>query len=113
MTDINEFLLNKIDKFDEKLDRQSEETRDAVKEVSHELTYQSKLLADYNQSLREHIKRTRMLEEKVEPLHAERQERLVADKLKMKTWKKVTVILGVLATLVGIGVGIAQLLGLI
>jgi archaellum component FlaC len=102
VTDINEFLLNKLDKIENKIDS-----------VKDEQLTQAKLLGDYNESLREHMRRTEILEKKVKPLHTQYEEELLAEKLKMKTWKKLVAAVGIIGTLVGLGVGIAQLLGLI
>lgn len=113
MTDINEFILNRLDKSEEKQEKRDEEIRSALSDVGDELSNQSKLLSEYNQSLREHMKRTRMLEDKVEPMHKEWADAKVVEKHKMKTWKKVMVGLGIAGAVVGLLTGIAQLFGLL
>lgn len=118
MTDINEFLLNKLDKLDEKLDHIKEdqaETRialqnhekrdeamcDNVNKMGTELVIQSKLLSEYNDSLREHMRRTKMLEDKVEPMHREWSDRQVIVNHKTNVWKKVVTVIGVITAIAG------------
>ncbi len=130
MTDINEFILNKLDKLDNKLDnikddqaetrvalenheKRDEEIHQDVKKMGSELANQSKLLGEYNQSLREHMRRTQMLEDKVDPMHKEWADRQVIVKHKMKTWKKIAAFIGIAATVVGLLAGIAQLMGML
>lgn len=113
MTNINDFFINRFDKLENKLDEQTDEVREAVKNIGDELSIQSKLLSEYNQSLREHMRRTKNLEAKVDPLYTEYTEHKVEIKLKMKTWKKVAAFIGILGTVVALGVGIAQLVGVL
>lgn len=130
MDNISDFLLNKLDKLEEKLDqvredqaetraaligheRRDEEIHVEVKKITSELINQSKLLGDYNHSLREHMRRTELLENKLEPIHIKFEEDKLKDSLKMKTWKKVLAILGGLATIAALAVSIAELMGLL
>jgi predicted nuclease with TOPRIM domain len=130
VTDINEFILSKLDKLDEKLDdikldqsetrqalesheKRDEEIHQDVKKMSVELVNQSKMLNDYNQSLREHMRRTDLLEEIVKPIHQDWAERQVVEKHKMKTWKKVVAAIGIATTIVGLIAGVIQLIDLL
>ena len=129
MSDINEFLLNKLDKLDGKLDTIREEQlvskaafgahedRDQemhvdVKSMNVELKNQSKLIGDYNQSLKEHMRRTEMLENKVEPMFTEFSNVKLLQKAKSEKRKKMLKIAGVISVIVGIAAGIAQVLAL-
>jgi hypothetical protein len=125
--EINEFLLSKLDKLDSKLDDikkeqiesrvalQSHEERDKlihedVKGAAVQLTEQSKLLAIYNQSLQEHMRRTALLEDKVEPMHVEFKDRQVHDKVKSDRLKRRVKWLGVIGIIIGIVAGIVQII---
>ena len=109
MTDINEFILNKLDKMDSKID----DLKDGQSDAKAELSKQSNQLELYNKSLEEHMRRTDLLEGMVKPMHQEWTDNKVVDKHKMKTWKKVAAIMGVVGTVVALLVGIAQLAGLL
>jgi hypothetical protein len=129
VSDINEFLLNKLDKLDGKLDTireeqlvskaafgshedRDQEMHDDVKSMGTELKNQSKLLGDYNQSLKEHMRRTELLENKVEPMFTEFQDKQALEKIKQAKRKKILKIAGVISVIVGIAAGIAQVLAL-
>ena len=129
MSDINEFLLNKLDKLDGKLDtireeqlvskvafggheERDQEMHDDVKSMGTELKTQSKLLGDYNQSLKEHMRRTELLENKVEPMFTEFQDAKTLQKIKSEKRKKLLKIAGIISVIVGIAAGIAQVLAL-
>ena len=141
MTDINEFILNKLDKLDEKIDdmivekaQQREEIRHVraeveqihatldkhesqlhadVKNINDQLAMQSKLLSDYNESLREHMRRTQLLEDKVEPMHTEFTERKMLNKLKSSGWKKAAGVVGGATAVIGLIIAIIQLFDLL
>jgi Mg2+ and Co2+ transporter CorA len=106
MSDINEFVLNRLDKIEDKID-------DANDRVFSQLTEHNRLLSDYNESLREHMRRTKLLEDKVDPMHQSYQEKIIADKLHSNRWKRWLMILGAVSTLVGLLTGLASLLGML
>ena len=125
--EINEFLLSKLDKLDEKLDDiktqqveskialQSHEERDKlihedVKEATVQLGEQTKLLGEYNKSLQEHMRRTELLEKKVEPLHVEYVDKEVSKKIKAEKRKKLIKQLTVAGIVIGIIAGIVQII---
>jgi hypothetical protein len=127
VSDINEFLLNKLDKLDGKLDTireeqlvskaafGSHEERDQemhvdVKTMGAELKNQSKLLGDYNQSLKEHMRRTELLEDQVKPLYAEYNDKQLLVKLKSDRRKKILKWAGIVSVVIGIMAGIAQII---
>ena len=102
MSDTIDFIQRRLEKLEDKIDSGNEK-------ISDQLDLQSKLLSDYNTSLREHMRITELLENKVEPMHAKFTEDSIADKIKTRDWKKIGWILGIIATIVGIVTGIASL----
>jgi len=92
MSDIQQFILNKLEKLDEKLDEVREhnasmrasfdshvvidkEIHDEVIKLADSIDKHSNLLDQYNQQLEIHMKRTDILENKVLPLIAEKLEK--------------------------------------
>jgi hypothetical protein len=102
MSDTIDFIQRRLEKLEDKIDAGNDK-------ISDQLDIQSKLLSDYNTSLREHMRRTELLEGKVEPMHVKFTEDSIADKIKSRDWKKILMILGAIATVVGIITGIASL----
>jgi len=130
VVDINEFLLSKLDKLDEKLDGireeqlltkvalNSHEDRDKeihedVKMMGSDLKKQCKQLGEYNQSLKEHMRRTEMLENKVEPMFVEFQDKKLLAEARNKKLKKWAKIIGAISVVVGIIAGIAQIISVL
>lgn len=136
MSDIDR-LWEKLEKLDDKLDemnskhtsntvtlehhtRQEDELFKDLKTIGSQLSQQSKLLDDYNTSLREHIRRTEILEEKVEPMFGEYTERKIGEKLQLEKdvtktskWKRHATIFGTISALVALVAGIVQLIRMI
>lgn len=123
---INDFLLNQLEKLDEKLDEikgqvsetkialQSHEVRDEqiheeVKLMGAQLAEQSKHLGEYNKQLEIHIamsknlmKRQDFLDGRLQPLEKDRNERIAVEEHATRRWKKVAFWLSVVATAIGI-----------
>lgn len=130
---INEFLLNQLEKLDEKLDEikeQGSETRAAllahevrdeqihedVKKMGGQLAEQSHLLDEYNKQLEIHIamsknlmKRQDVLDGRLQPLEKERSDRIAVQKHTTKRWKKIAFWLSIIATTIGIVATVAKL----
>ena len=91
MIDIQQFILNKLDKLDEKLDEvreqntsmrasfeshtvRDEEIHGEVVKLGDSIDRHSDLLDEYNRQLTEHMRRTEILENRVLPLVEEKNE---------------------------------------
>lgn len=122
-------MLNKLDKLDEKLDdikvdqaetrialekheRRDEEIHNDVKQMGAEIAHQSKLLGEYNESLREHMRRTELLENKVEPIHKEWLNKKIVKRHNVKTWKKIVAISAGITAVAGALLAINQFISL-
>lgn len=109
MSDIHQYILNKLEKLDEKLDEVREhnasmrasfnshvtidrEIHEEVIRLAESIDKHSYLLDQYNQQLEIHMKRTDILETKVLPLVIEKQDRQVVERWrdhKVKTAMKI------------------------
>jgi uncharacterized coiled-coil DUF342 family protein len=124
--DIQQFILSKLEKLDEKLDEVREHnvhmrasfdglaTRD--EELHRELTAlgisiskHSELLDEYNQQLEKHIKRTDILEQSIIPIITERAEQKAVSKWREGRWAKAAKVAGWLSAIGGLVVIIFQL----
>jgi hypothetical protein len=91
MSDIQQFILNKLEKLDEKLDEVKEqnikikanfdshaimdqEMHEQIIKLANNIDKHSNLLDEYNKQLEIHIKRTDILEQKVLPLIIEKKD---------------------------------------
>ena len=119
MQDLKDFLLNKLDKLDDKLEeikdqnirtsvlletheKKDQELREDVRALNAHFTVQARQLSEYNESLREHIRRTELLEGKILPIEkAFNSEQAVEEYQEGKT-KRIVMILSGLAALVAI-----------
>lgn len=134
MSDINDFILSKLERLDEKLDdiklqnisidtaSKNHEAKDALRheevmKLSGQLDGQSKLLGDYNDSLKEHIRRTELLEKKVDanevrfsPIEKEYKDKQVEAEVRHKWGKKWVAIAGAIGTIIGVAAAIQQLI---
>jgi hypothetical protein len=63
-----EFILEKLDKVDEKLNRSMQDNMQKNEEIRVALTKQSLLLEEYNHQLSDHIRRTNLLEKRTDQL---------------------------------------------
>jgi len=118
MSDIQQFILNKLDKLDEKLDEVREhnirmstsfdshviidkEIHEEVIKLADSISKHSNLLDQYNQQLEIHIKRTDILENKVLPLLEEKNELETVKKWRDGRWAKAAKIAGWLSAIGG------------
>lgn len=106
MSDTVDFIQRRLEKLEDKIDIGHDK-------ILSQLDQQSKLLNDYNISLREHMRRTELLEGKVEPMHVKFQEDSIAALIKSRDWKKIVIILSTIATVIAICTGIASLIGIL
>jgi len=113
--DLSRFILDKLEKIDDKVDDikvQGEIAKEQLKE-------QSFRLAEYNNQLTIHVKRTDLLEQKVEKVEADVEETkpIVEDfkvnqsiiKRRIARLKKITLILGLIGTVVSIIFGLPRI----
>jgi hypothetical protein len=119
MSDIQQYILNKLEKLDEKLDEVREHNasmkaafeshavvddriHSEVMRLSDNIDKHSKLLDEYNKQLEEHMKRTEILENKVLPLVVEKHEEKAVEKWKESKFKRTMKILGWLSAVGGL-----------
>jgi hypothetical protein len=127
MSDIQQFILNKLDKLDEKLDEvrehnaaikasfeshavKDEEIHGEVIKLGDNIDRHSKLLDEYNRQLEEHMRRTEILENKVLPLVIEKNEQKAVDKWKDSRLNKTMKIFGWLSAIGGFIVIVIEIL---
>jgi len=124
MADINDFLLDQLKKLDSKLDEikdqgmkssafldahemKDQELRDDVKKINVSMDKQANLLGEYNQSLREHMKRTQLLENRLDPIEKRFVETTILEKHRVSKYK---IMLAVFAAITSLLAGIAAVL---
>jgi len=122
---VTDFIERRLDKLESKIDdikdqqsslreeniqfritveKHEEQDADRHLDVKKLLEYSEKhsnLLSDYNSSLREHMRRTDLLEKKLDPIYDDWVANNVIKTHKIKTWKKVAAIIATLATIIG------------
>jgi len=118
MSDIQQFILNKLEKLDEKLDEVREhnasmrasfdshvvidrEIHQEVVKLGDNIDKHSRLLDTYNQQLEIHMKRTDILEKKVLPLVIEKNEKDTVSKWWEVRWSTAAKIAGWLSAIGG------------
>lgn len=118
MSDIHQYILNKLEKLDEKLDEVREhnasmrasfnshvtidrEIHEEVIRLAESIDKHSYLLDQYNQQLEIHMKRTDILETKVLPLVIEKQDRQVVERWRDHKVKTAMKIVGWLSAISG------------
>lgn len=119
MGDIQQFILSKLDRLDEKLDEVREHNaamkatfehhiindeiihKDIMK-FSDSIDKHSALLDQYNQQLEEHMKRTEILENKILPLVIKEDEKRTVEKWRENKIKKLMKTLGWLSAVGGL-----------
>lgn len=127
MSDIEQFIFNKLEKLDEKLDEvrehnasikasfQShvnidEKIHEEVLKLAESIDKHSKLLDDYNKQLEIHIKRTDLLEKQIVPVVIEHAEQKIVHKHRSLKFKKIAKIIGYLTAAAGCITAIVQAL---
>ena len=119
MSDIQQFILNKLEKLDEKLDEVREhntnmrtlfdshvifdkEIHEEVTRLTNGLNKHSNSLDQYNQQLELHIKRTDILENKVLPLINQKLEQDTVNKWWNGHWSNIAKVAGWLSAIGGL-----------
>lgn len=127
MSDIQQFILSKLEKLDEKLDEVREhnanmratfdshvtidkEIHEEVIKLGDNIDKHSRLLDQYNQQLEEHMRRTDILETKVLPLISEKMEKETVKKWWEGHWSNVARIVGWLSAIGGFIVIIMEII---
>jgi len=127
VSDIQQFILNKLEKLDEKLDEVRDhsvrmknsfdshvvidkEIHEEVVKLGGNISKHSNLLEEYNRQLEIHMKRTDILEHKVLPLIVEKTERETVKKWWQGRWSTVAKIAGWLSAIGGLIVVIVELI---
>jgi uncharacterized coiled-coil DUF342 family protein len=127
MSDIQQFILSKLEKLDEKLDevrehnasfkasfadhlRRDEEIHGEVIKLGDSIDRHSTLLDQYNQQLDEHMRRTEILENKVLPIVIKQEEEKTVEKWRDNKLKKSMKILGWLSALGGLVVIVLEII---
>ena len=111
MIDVQQFILNKLEKLDEKIDEvrehnaaiklafethilRNEDIHSEVVRLGDSIDKHSNLLDEYNQQLEEHMRRTEILENKVLPLALKQEEEKIVSKWQDGRIKRAMKILG-------------------
>jgi uncharacterized coiled-coil DUF342 family protein len=126
MSDVQQFILNKLEKLDEKLDEvrehntnfktsfahhllRDEEIHKEVVKLGNSIDKHSNLLDEYNQQLEEHMRRTEILENKVLPLIQEKHEDDTVKRWWEGNWSKAAKVAGWLSAIGGLVVIIMEI----
>ncbi len=83
-----EFIIRMLERLDEKTDSLLEKHHEGIAELTNITSRQNSLLAEYNQSLQEHMRRTDLLEQRVQPLETDLETREIAKDLRSARLKK-------------------------
>lgn len=105
MSEFNDMVIRALERLEDKMDSLQEETRGMKTEQS----IQNHHLADYNESLKEHMRRTSLLEGRVDSLEV--QATAIADKESFiqKHWKRLATIAGIISALASAWYSIIQI----
>ena len=100
MSDNDNIIIRSLERIEAKTDKLHDEvTAITVKQEIH-----THHLADYNESLREHMRRTQLLENRVDTLEKHTAQERLRESFIRRNWK-------MLATIAGIGSAIAGMIG--
>lgn len=134
MSDIEQYILNKLEKLDEKLDsvrdsnvalknsfdahmvnddKMLHNLDSSINRLSEGIDNHSKLLEEYNRQLEIHMKRTDLLENQILPMVHEKYEKETVSKWRSEKWKKVMKVIAAVVTITGAVVGILEVLKLL
>jgi len=119
MSDVQQFIISKLEKLDEKLDEvrqqnaamraafdahteRDEDIHSEVVKLGDSIDRHSQLLDEYNSQLEEHIRRTEILENKVLPLVVQNTEAKTIEKWKSTRMQKTMKTIGWLTSLGGL-----------
>jgi len=127
VSDIQQFILNKLEKLDEKLDEVRDhsvrmknsfdshvvidkEIHEEVVKLADNIDKHSNLLDQYNQQLEIHMKRTDILENKVLPLITQKVEQDTVKKWVDSRWSRVAKIAGWLSAIGGLVIIVLEII---
>ena len=106
-------LTQNYTKLDVNLDihfKEGQKISEDIKELKDGFKAQAVNLSEYNKQLREHIRRTELLEKKIEPI----EKAYFTEKTKANFiaahWKKIAIVTTVAGTITGIVIGILQII---
>lgn len=97
----DDFIIRMLERLDEKTDDLLQKHTDAVMKAHDTATLQNSLLAEYNQSLNEHMRRTDLLESRVKPLEDDLELREISKEIRMARLKRTAVVVGILSAAAG------------
>jgi len=114
-TQNNDFILRMLERLDEKMDdliqRQAEHKTTLDVHVKTEedlqarnqtiLSKHSDHIAEYNEQLKEHMRRTDLLEKRVEPLEHDLELRNLKQSFIAAHWKKISLVFGIIGAAAG------------
>jgi seryl-tRNA synthetase len=127
VSDIEQYILNKLEKLDEKLDEvrehnvavrasfdahvdMDEKIHQEVIKLGDSIDKHSRLLDEYNHQLEIHIKRTELLEHKVLPLVEQKKEQEVIKRWQDSRWARIAKVAGWLTALAGLVAGVLEIM---
>lgn len=92
-----DFILRMLERLDEKMDNviQSQADHKSI------LAAHADHLTEYNQQLKEHIRRTDLLEQRLDPVEKDLEARTLKQSFIAAHWKKISVVAGIIAALAG------------
>ena len=104
----NDLLVGILERTDKKLDSLIEKSADQ----NSTLILQSERLAEYNEHLKEHMRRTQLLEARIEPLEDDLKSRVIKKGFLADHWKKIALVFSILGGLAGTIWSVMQIIGL-
>jgi len=107
MTANSDLLIRILERTDKKLD----DLINTVATQSTSIAVQSEHISEYNNQLKEHMRRTELLEHRVEPLEDDLKLRETKKNFVIAHWKKLAVVAAGLSGLAGMIWSIMQILG--
>ena len=97
----DDFIIHMLERLDQKTDEIIRQTHEDVLTLHDTASQQNVLLARYNESLQEHMRRCDLLENRVIPLETDLQRRGISGDLRLARAKKWTAIAATLSALAG------------
>ena len=105
MSDFNDFVLRMLERLDSKLD----DVRKSQAEGQKTAEIQALRLEEYNESLREHIRRTELLESRVEELEDIKKLQHAKSSIIARHWKMLSIIAATISAIAAAAVSTWQL----
>ena len=97
----DDFIIHMLERLDQKTDEIIRQTHEDVLMLHDTASQQNLLLAKYNESLQEHMRRTDLLENRVTPLEVDLQKREISKELTVARMKKWAAIAATLSAVTG------------